>query len=221
MSGIRTNRLFLRRFHMADAQAYYEICKNPVIGDNAGWPPHKSVEDAREYLKSILFSEDKIFGIFLSPPPDEDGFYSSEGPLIGSIGLMPDPKRQNCETMMVGYFLDEAHWGNGYMSEALEAVLRFGFSALGVKLISAYCYPNNERSIRLLRGRLFEYEGKLSQAEQNHKGEILDHLCFALAKPSTFSETPVDVDIRKNSEWRDLSSTATFVPPVQTDLIKD
>ena len=33
--------------------------------------------------------------------------------LIGSIGIVPDPKRENPQVRMLGYWLDEAHWGKG------------------------------------------------------------------------------------------------------------
>lgn len=51
---------------------------------------------------------------------------------------------------MIGYWLDEAQWGKGYMSEAVCAVLDYGFNKLGLTLISANCYPQNKRSQRVL-----------------------------------------------------------------------
>ena len=50
---------------------------------------------------------------------------------------------------MIGYWLDEAQWGKGYMSEAVCAVLDYGFNKLGLTLISANCYPQNKRSQRV------------------------------------------------------------------------
>ena len=54
---------------------------------------------------------------------------------------------------MIGYWLDEAQWGKGYMSEAVCAVLDYGFNKLGLTLISANCYPQNKRSQHCFGGK--------------------------------------------------------------------
>jgi putative acetyltransferase len=50
---------------------------------------------------------------------------------------------------MIGYAIGEDYWGKGFATEAVLAVLRFGFEELGLDLISAYCYPFNKRSQRV------------------------------------------------------------------------
>ena len=83
---------------------------------------------------------------------------------------------------MIGYWLDEAQWGKGYMSEAVCAVLDYGFNKLGLTLISANCYPQNKRSQRVLEKMGFTYEGILHQAEVSYDDKIYDHLCYYLEK---------------------------------------
>lgn len=102
--------------------------------------------------------------------------------LIGAIGILPDPKRENSNAGMIGYWLDEAQWGKGYMSESVCAVLDYGFNKLGLTLISANCYPQNKRSQRVLEKMGFTYEGILHQAEVSYDDKIYDHLCYYLEK---------------------------------------
>ena len=100
--------------------------------------------------------------------------------VIGSIGIVPDPKRENPQVRMLGYWLDEAHWGKGYMTEAVQAILNYGFNELQLSLITANCYPHNKRSQQVLERNGFIYEGVLHQAELTYNGNIFDHLCYYL-----------------------------------------
>ena len=103
---------------------------------------------------------------------------------MGSIGIIPEPKRENPHARMLGYWLDEKYWGQGFMSEAVKSVLNYGFTQMGLHLITANCYPHNQRSQRVLQKNGFIYEGLLHQAELMYNGQIYDHLCYYLENPS-------------------------------------
>jgi ribosomal-protein-alanine N-acetyltransferase len=53
----------------------------------------------------------------------------------------------------IGYDLSKAHWGKGLMSEALRAIIEYGFDELGLQKIKADTLSENTRSLNLL-GRL-------------------------------------------------------------------
>lgn len=110
---IETERLLLRPFVESDAEALFACCRNPNIGNNAGWQPHASLEESREVLRSVFLSQKGVWAITLK----------DNGQLIGSIGIIADPRRENPQVRMLGYWLDEAQWGKGYMTEAVKAVL--------------------------------------------------------------------------------------------------
>lgn len=168
---IETERLTLRPFMESDADDLFRCCRNPNIGNNAGWKPHESLEESREILHSVFMSQKDIWAIILK----------ESGQLIGSIGIIADPKRENPQARMLGYWLDEAHWGKGYMTEAVKAVLDYGFDTLKLSLITANCYPHNERSQQVLKRLGFEHEGTLHQAELTYDGQLYDHLCYYLS----------------------------------------
>jgi hypothetical protein len=44
-SNIETNRLVLRPFSESDAPDVFESCKNPNLGNNAGWKPLETIEE--------------------------------------------------------------------------------------------------------------------------------------------------------------------------------
>ena len=170
MKIIETERLILRPITESDAEALFEYAKSPHVGPNAGWKPHADIEETREIIKIVFLEKEDIFGIELKETKK----------LIGSMGLVPDPKRQNNKTRMLGYAIGEDYWGKGYTTEAAQAIIKHGFGELCLNLISAYCYPFNKRSKRVLEKCGFKYEGLLRLAEERYDGEILDNQCFSI-----------------------------------------
>lgn len=170
--NIKTERLLLRPFAETDLEAFFNCCRNPVLGNNAGWKPHETMKESRDILHQVFMEQENIWAMVRK----------EDVKLIGSLGLVPDPKRENPYALMLGYWLDEAAWGKGYMTEAVKAVLRFGFVKLNADIITASCYPHNERSRNVLIKQGFEYEGTLCQAELVCDGRILDHQCYCLKK---------------------------------------
>ena len=51
---LKTERLVLRPWKESDAECLYHFAKNPKIGPIAGWPPHKSVEESLEIIKTVF-----------------------------------------------------------------------------------------------------------------------------------------------------------------------
>ena len=151
---------------------FLSCCQHPNLGNNAGWKPHDTLEESLKILQTIFIPQKDTWAITRK----EDRL------LIGAIGILPDPKRENSNAGMIGYWLDEAQWGKGYMSESVCAVLDYGFNKLGLTLISANCYPQNKRSQRVLEKMGFTYEGILHQAEVSYDDKIYDHLCYYLEK---------------------------------------
>lgn len=82
----------------------------------------------------------------------------------------------------LGYAMSSGrHNAQGYMREALPAVLRFGFDAMELNRVEAFISPDNEASLRLI-GRLgFTQEGRLRQ-HYSHAGISKDSLLYALLR---------------------------------------
>ena len=172
MSLIETERLILRPIIENDAEAIFEYCRNENVGKNAGWKPHESLEETREIMKQVFLNKENVYGMVLK----------ESGKLFGSIGLVTDPKRQNDKTRMIGYAIGESYWNKGFTSEAVQALIRFGFTNLGLQLISAYCYPYNLSSKKVLMKCGFQYEGTLCMAEKRYDGAILDNDCYYITE---------------------------------------
>lgn len=171
--ALQTERLILRPYRKSDLKDLHRICSNPNIGITGGWKPHESIEESEQILKYYFMEQPFKWAIKLA----------STGEMIGSIGLSPDEKRPSTNINSVGYWLAEEHWGNGYATEALKAVLFYAFRSLHLEIITADCYPHNPASRRVLEKSGFTYEGTLHDAAKIFTGEIFDLQCFYIYHP--------------------------------------
>lgn len=105
---IETERLILRPWREDDAEALYKYASDPDIGPPAGWPPHTSVENSLDIIRTV-FSAPETYAVCLK-----------DGSPIGSIGLklngstdMTD-RDDECE---LGYWIGKPFWGQGMIPE--------------------------------------------------------------------------------------------------------
>lgn len=102
------------------------------------------------------------------------------GKVIGRCGFhtwRPDHNRAEIGYQMAN---DEVK-GNGYMKEALKAMIPYGFDHMGLNRIEAFVGPNNVPSLKLVRGLGFTEEGRLRE-HYCKDGHVEDSLCFGLLK---------------------------------------
>lgn len=81
----------------------------------------------------------------------------------------------------VGYDLSPLAWGQGYMSEALQRIVDFGFGDMELNRIEAMVYPENTASLRLLERHGFVREGLLRE-ELCKDGVFYDHWLLSLLR---------------------------------------
>ena len=85
----------LRPWKESDAENLYNLAKSPNIGPKAGWPPHKSVEESLNVIRTI-FSKKETYAII----------YQNQ--LVGCVGLLFYP---NCnhdwgkDSAEIGYWV--------------------------------------------------------------------------------------------------------------------
>ena len=168
---LETERLYIRRFEEKDLPDFYAYASDPLVGPSAGWKPHESLEESQEILNGFIKSAD-IFAME----------HKKEGKIIGSLGLHEDRKRELKGSRMRGYAMGKDYWGQGFMTEAVNALLEYAFDQLNMEIISAYHYPFNLRSKRVLLKAGFSLEGTLRMASTLYDGQVVDDVCYALTR---------------------------------------
>lgn len=144
-----TERLILRPWEESDAESLYEYAKDPEVGPIAGWPPHISVENSRDIIKTVL-AVDETYAICKK----------EDQKAIGSIGLMRG-KKSNLDILEdegeIGYWIGVPFWGQGFVPEAVRELIRYGFMDLNLNRMWCGYFEGNEKSRRVQEKCGFRY----------------------------------------------------------------
>ena len=139
---IHTERLALRPWRETDAASLFAYASDPDVGPAAGWPPHRSIEESREIIRTV-FSAPHTFAVCLTATDEP----------VGSIGLMPSRCEPNCQgaglELEVGYWIAKPFWGRGFAPEAVRAMQCYAFETLGCKALWCGYYEGNSKSLRV------------------------------------------------------------------------
>ena len=151
---ITTPRLILRPWVETDAEALYRFARDPLVGPPAGWPPHTSVENSREIIRTVLSARETYAMVLRYDTVDAiSGEVIPAGTPVGSIGIMfkgcgSYPHIRDTEAE-IGYWVGLPLWGRGLVPEAVRAIQARCFGELGLDGLWCGYYEGNEKSRRV------------------------------------------------------------------------
>ncbi len=170
---LSTERLHLRQIQQRDAEALFAIKSNLDVTQQYGQEPHQSIDDTLDWIQRIQ----ALYG------PQEDIVWAltfkGEETLIGAATLWNIDPGFHCAEL--GYELHPTHSKKGLMTEAVSAILTFGFTELELHRIEANPLAKNTASKNLLHRLGFTYEGKLRQ-RHFFRGHFEDQLYYGILK---------------------------------------
>jgi ribosomal-protein-alanine N-acetyltransferase len=121
---------------------YMEFFPYPYKLENA----KKFIELSKKHHRQGIAAQ---FGITLA----------ASGKYVGGIDIGPfNSKHKQAE---IGYWITPKYWGQGYVSEAVETVLEYGFTKLKLHRIYARILKGNDKSGAVLLRCGMTYEGCL------------------------------------------------------------
>ena len=170
---IHTRRLLLRPLQPGDVDALFAVFGNPEVMRYWSTPPWTTPEPGH-----AMVALDEAAG------PEADhlrlGLVRRDSDtLIGTCTLF-DHNRQS-RRAEVGYALARDCWGQGYMHEALSALLDHGFEAWNLNRVEADIDPRNQGSARTLERLGFHREGHLRE-RWIVAGEVSDSTLYGLLR---------------------------------------
>lgn len=179
---LETERLLLRELREDDVADAHRMFTDAEVMRYVGKPLHADIEETRRFLqrnRDLFPAREGVRWALTRRGSDR---------LIGSGGhwrLMKPHYRAE-----IGYDLLPECWGQGLMTEALRAILRFGFARMGLHSVEAQIDPANRRSRRVLERLGFRQDGLLRE-----------NFFFA----GTFTDTAVFTLLRREFDGSDGS----------------
>lgn len=153
---IQTDRQILRAYRPDDAAQLTRLIGDRKIAETTLNIPHPY---------SLTMAEEWIAKSSNRKPDDPEvtlaiTLRSAGEQLIGGIGLHGDQRHDSAE---LGYWIGVPYWNQGHITEAAQAMIRYGFEQLKLNRIHAHHFLNNPASGRVMQKLGMTCEGRLRQ----------------------------------------------------------
>jgi ribosomal-protein-alanine N-acetyltransferase len=171
---ITTSRLVLRPPVMEDADAIFQgYARDPEVTRYLTWQPHADISVTRAFLARCIdcWAQSTAFPWVLTLADSQR--------LIGMIELRISPPRAD-----LGYGVARPFWGQGFATEAVQAVVGWGITQPEIYRVWAVCDVENKGSARVLEKAGMQREGVLKRwlVHPNIDHEPRDCYCYAKVK---------------------------------------
>jgi ribosomal-protein-alanine N-acetyltransferase len=171
---LETERLTLRELCSGDAESLFAVLSDEEVTEFYDDEVFRDVSRASEQIEGWAAAFRTRRGVRWGIAQRENGEIIGT---CGYYGFHSWHKRAG-----IGYELARSFWQQGIMTEALGAIIEFGFRRIGLNRIEAVVMLKNEGSVKLLEGLGFHQEGVLREYENwGDKGSV-DLMMFSLLR---------------------------------------
>lgn len=203
---LETERLVLRRFTGDDADNLFDLDSDPEVMRflSGGTRTPRSVIEA-DILPRFLRYDERAPGF---------GFWAAidkaTGDFVGWFSFRPSDQADPHEVTL-GFRLRKVAWGKGYATEGARALIRMGFTELGVQRVVATTYQDNLASRRVMEkvGMTLARTFRITAADLNRVD------AYHVASPDLWDGDDVEYSLQK-ADWEEQESAA---PPSAWQLV--
>jgi RimJ/RimL family protein N-acetyltransferase len=158
----------VRSWQTSDVESIVAHANNRKIWLNLrdAFPYPYTRHDARDFIRAVRLRE-----------PETTFAIAVNGDAVGSIGFVMhgDVERVSAE---IGYWLGEALWGRGIVTDALKGVTDYAIATHGLTRIYALPFAWNTPSCRVLEKAGYVMEARL-RCSAIKDGQLTDQLQYA------------------------------------------
>lgn len=179
---IESERLVIRRFRNDDAKAFHSWRSDEKVARYTLWEYPYPYEEAESFCREQAAHQKFPVGDWCQVFIEE----RETGEPVGDIGLGLDTEGDG--SLEIGYSIHRNHWGKGYATEAIGAVIPVVAEAIGARRVVAEIDARNPASGKVLSKLGFE-QGPLQPKRSFVKGEWCDEIDYVLHLGSETGET--------------------------------
>ena len=168
---LNSNRIKLSAMHSEDAKELYEIRANKEFSQYLSSEPYRTIKEAEDLIakNTTAFANKEAISWKVS--------LNDSDKLIGYIGFWRmDKANFRAE---VGFGIDNNFRNKGFITEALDLILDFGFNQMNFHSIMADTDPLNKASIKVLEKIGFKKEAHIRE-NYYFRGKFIDSYYFGL-----------------------------------------
>lgn len=172
---LRTPRLVLRQWRVADRDPWAALCADPRV--MAHFPAPLTREQADDFVdRHRAHIDEHGWGLWAAEVADV-------APFIGFVGLAePGFDADFTPCVEIGWRLAAEHWGRGYAPEAARAALAFAFDELCLDEVVSFTYVGNGNSRRVMEKIGMRFEREFDHP--NLRGHRIErHALYRVAAP--------------------------------------
>jgi len=174
--AIETADLLLRPIELADLDAYFALYSDADVMRGWGTHPHTSKDETKKLIEGLQaqMASGELIRWAIAEKQDPTR-------LLGDVGYWRFVKVRHRGEL--GAKLSKACWQKGWMTQALSAVIHYGFNEMGLHSVEGNIDPKNIGSIKLVEKIGFERIGVIREHSYDpFENRYLDTILFSLTK---------------------------------------
>jgi RimJ/RimL family protein N-acetyltransferase len=177
MKTLENNAVILKDLSMADVKDVYEYTQNKEVALNAGWEPHKSLDETKQVLDTLIKSNE-VWGIY----------HKTDDKLIGTIGVhFGKYPLTSTKVYSLGFVLNPKYWGQGIMRKSCDLVIAQTFNEKDIHEMYANHFAFNTRSHRFMKKYGMEFVGRWMSKKNDRENNL-----FKITRDGFFNNHPID-----------------------------
>jgi len=171
---LETERLILRSTKLSDAESMFFQRSDPQMMKYLDRAPLTKVEEAEERITDMIdkMAKNEWINWVMAEKANPDL-------MIGDLGFWRI--EDWCFRAEIGYGLQTKYQGKGYMAEAMQAVLQYGFEVMNLNSVKANIKPINNGSRAVLKRAGFIKEA-YHREDYYYNGKFTDSEIYCLLK---------------------------------------
>jgi ribosomal-protein-alanine N-acetyltransferase len=184
---IETERMSLRLPVQSDFKSW-AMLREESVEFLEPWEPSWSIDHlSRKNFNNRVYWSQKAAGDGTALPVFM--ILRSTGKILGAITL-DNIRRGPAQVGTLGYWIGKSYSRNGFMREAIDAVVYYAFNSIDLSRVEAACLPDNLASRSVLEKSGFKYEG-VAQSYLQINGRWRNHVLYACLRSDRRGKTLV------------------------------